>query len=488
MILENLTAKTKNIILVVVFTLAIFLITFDFKNTPKVWVDEGVFTETAKNLATHGVLGLQTSTGEFFSMRNFLLSTSYPVILPVALSFKILGTGIVQARLPMILYMFALVMIFYLFAKKRYSFYPAILSVLMLLSFSPFYGNGRPVQGEVPGLVFLVLGALFLLYLEESGFNDKKWAVLSGLAFGLAASTKPIFLVLIPLALVITLFFWIKKIENRKILLFLLTGLIIPILIWCYIHISTAALFITFISKSFFLASNHDMSSISFIQNILNNIIRFSTESTPILFILMFGIVALTFLIKFRNKISQTLSSSEFIIFSFIILNWITYLTGTGWYRYFFPAHVLLYLLFPAYILALSQIINKRFYKKVLILIPIMLIIFQFYHLIFLSDTSFVVERTRNTDLKMALSEIDTSQKILFYNTIETSIFLRGDNYSQYLSMGDFLEAGNKNVTSDSNFGYILTNNLTDINFNQSCYISNPVDRYTLLKKIKDCK
>ena len=123
MILENLTAKTKNIILVVVFTLAIFLITFDFKNTPKVWVDEGVFTETAKNLATHGVLGLQTSTGEFFSMRNFLLSTSYPVILPVALSFKILGTGIVQARLPMILYMFALVMIFYLFAKKRYSFH-----------------------------------------------------------------------------------------------------------------------------------------------------------------------------------------------------------------------------------------------------------------------------------------------------------------------------------------------------------------------------
>ena len=330
--------------------------------------------------------------------------------------------------------------------------------------------------------------SLFLLYLEESGFNDKKWAVLSGLAFGLAASTKPIFLVLIPLALVITLFFWIKKIENRKILLFLLTGLIIPILIWCYIHISTAALFITFISKSFFLASNHDMSSISFIQNILNNIIRFSTESTPILFILMFGIVALTFLIKFRNKISQTLSSSEFIIFSFIILNWITYLTGTGWYRYFFPAHVLLYLLFPAYILALSQIINKRFYKKVLILIPIMLIIFQFYHLIFLSDTSFVVERTRNTDLKMALSEIDTSQKILFYNTIETSIFLRGDNYSQYLSMGDFLEAGNKNVTSDSNFDYILTNNLTNINFNQSCYISNPVDQYTLLKKIKDCK
>src|SRR3990167_6239022 len=230
MILENLTAKTKNIILVVVFTLAIFLITFDFKNTPKVWVDEGVFTETAKNLATHGVLGLQTSTGEFFSMRNFLLSTSYTVILPVALSFKILGTGIVQARLPMILYMFALVMIFYLFAKKRYTFYPAILSVLMLLSFSPFYGNGRPVQGEVPGLVFL----------------------------GLAASTKTIFLVLIPLALVITLFFWIKKIENRKILLFLLTGLIIPILIWCYIRVSTAALFITFISKSFFLASNHD--------------------------------------------------------------------------------------------------------------------------------------------------------------------------------------------------------------------------------------
>ena len=56
--------------------------------------------------------------------------------------------------------------------QRKYGFMPAILSVLMLISFSPFYGNGRPVQGEVPGLAFLVLGAWLLLLFDERGFNN----------------------------------------------------------------------------------------------------------------------------------------------------------------------------------------------------------------------------------------------------------------------------------------------------------------------------
>lgn len=189
--------KRKKVILFATFALAVFLILFHFTDTPKVWVDEGVFTETAKNIAQHGVIGLQTSQGVFFSMRNLLLTTSYPVIFPVVLSFKLFSTGLWQARLPMVIYMFLLVVVFYFFTiklyGKKYGFYPSLASILLLISFAPFYGDGRPVLGEVPALFFLVLGSLSLLYLEEDNFQSKKLAVLSGLAFGLSASVKPIF-------------------------------------------------------------------------------------------------------------------------------------------------------------------------------------------------------------------------------------------------------------------------------------------------------
>ena len=482
-----ISEKIKKLILITVFALGTFLIIFHFTDTPNVWGDEGVFTETAKNLALHGVMGLQTAPGQFFSMRNFLLSTSYPVIFPVALSFKLFGTGLWQARLPMIVYMFVLIVLFYLFVRKKYGFYPAILSVLMIISFSPFYGNGRPVQGEVPGLVFLVLGLLLLLYLEENNFKNKKLAILSGLAFGLSASTKPIYLVVLSVSLFITLFFLARKPENRKTIYFLALGFIMPVILWIYVHIPTIPLFFIFISKSLYLASNHDASSVPVTQTIIHNFLRFFTESTPILFTVLFiGVISYLSFNFFKNKISN-ISITERIVVIFILINWLTYLVGTGWYRYFFPAHVLLYLLFPTAILSLSKVLKNKIAQKVLFIIPIALILFQFYYLVFLSDTSYVVPRDRNTELAETLSKIDSSKKVLFYNAIETTVFLRGNNYSQYLLMGDFLEAGDKDVLRNPDFDYILTNGSESDTF-LSCYDKTSLSQYSLFQRRTGCQ
>src|SRR4051812_31523333 len=116
---------SKKIILTIVFALAFVLIVAQYTDTPKVWVDEGVFTETAKNLAWHGAIGLQTEPGTFFPMTT-VLTTGYPVIFPVAASIHLFGSGVAAARLPMILYMFLLVMVFYLFAQKKYGFVAGI--------------------------------------------------------------------------------------------------------------------------------------------------------------------------------------------------------------------------------------------------------------------------------------------------------------------------------------------------------------------------
>lgn len=480
--------KKQKIIIIFIFILATFLICFHFTDSPQVWVDEGVFTEVARNLASHGVLGLQTMPEKFFPMNNFLLSTSYPVIFPVAGSFILFGTGIWQARLPMILYMVLLVVFFYLFAKKKYGFVPAVLSMLMLLSFPPFYGNGRPVQGEVPGLALMVLGLWLLLIWEESDFQNKKIALFSGLAFGLAASTKPIFLLGVFFALIVSLFWWFKKIKDKKTLSIFALGFASPIFLWCLIHFPTMKEFSKFGANVLYFSSNHGK-EVSLFQTISTNFLKFFTESTPILFLLLF--IAVIFSVGYRfycKKENLKLDISEFFILSFIILNWIGFLIGTGWYRYFFPAHTLLYLLFPASIMVLSQIFNKEIFKKLSIAIIVALVIFQFYHLVFLSDTSFIVKRTENSELSAALSKIKSDRKVLFYNLPEAIVFFKGSNYSQYLYM-EFLEAGDKDLLTDSSFDAILAGtDLKETGLSFACFDKIPVNEYFLFQKIDNCK
>lgn len=493
-----LTEKRKNIILALVFILGTFLIVFHFTDTPKVWVDEGVYTETARNFALHGVLGLQTEPGKFFPI-NHLLSTGYPVIVPVAGSFLAFGTGIWQARLPMIIYMFILMVLFYLFVKKRYGFYPAILSVLLLLSFSPFYGNGRPVQGEVPGLVFLVLGALFFLFLEEGGFQSRRFAFLGGLAFGLSASTKPIYMLGLFVVLFVALLLWYKKI-NKKVLLFSFFGFIAPLIFWFYIQFPDKESILKIPSLYFHIASD-SASSVPIFEKVLTNFLKFFTESTPMLFLVVFAITLFSFLVPYiytlipevfdKDKIkgkTSYLNISEFIIFSFIIINWVGFMFGTGWYRYFFPANVLLYLIFPASILSLKDLVKKEFFKKVIITIPVILIILQFTHLFFLSDTSFTKKITKNTDLENILGNLDPSKKVFFYGATDSIVFFKGNDYSQYLVMGDFLDTGNKDDIYNNTSDYIFTGASANTDFDLPCYNKNLISGYFLYEKIINCK
>jgi hypothetical protein len=241
-----MTAINKKIILFVVFCLSIFLITFHFTDTPKVWIDEGIFTNVAQNVALHGFLGIQTSPDKYFSLGP-ILTANYPVIYPVAASIYVFGTGIFQARLPMLLYMFILVVLFFLFVKEKYGFNEAILSVLMLISFSPFYGNGRPVQGEVPGLVFFVLGSLLLLLLERKGFVSKTYALFAGLSFGFSAATKPIYLILLVPSFCVAFVVWFKKIQNNKVTAIFGLSFLLPLVFWFFINFPTKELMLQII-------------------------------------------------------------------------------------------------------------------------------------------------------------------------------------------------------------------------------------------------
>ncbi|KND46803.1 MAG: hypothetical protein AB201_03390 [Parcubacteria bacterium C7867-006] len=484
--MENIFIKNRKFAIYFLVFLSFFLALFRFTSTPKVWVDEGVFTNIARNLEDNGVIGIQTSPGNVSEVKGWVLSSSYPVLFPVALSFKLFGVGIWQARLPMVIYVLLFLFASYLFVRKRYGDYPAFLSTLLLLSFAPLYGNGRPVQGEVPGLFFLVLGSYFLLILEEKNYNSTKFSLLSGLAFGLSCATKAIYLTFISVSLIIALVIWYKKINNKTILYFSL-GFCIPILLWFFMHFPTIKLMSGMVGSYLYFAGNHS-SDLSKSIIIWNNFKRFFTESTPILFSFISFFVLSSIYIRFYKQKDNVVTISEFIIFSFIFLNWAGYLNGTGWYRYFFPANTLLYIVFIGSVLSLVKFFKNRILINLLAIIPIALVVFQFYYLVFLSDVSFVVNRTRNSELASVLGNISVNKSVLFYNSIETIVFLKSDNYFQYLQMDDFLVVGDEKSLSKPGPDFILTDKSQRGNVALSCYTERPLSQYYFLEKTTKCK
>jgi hypothetical protein len=108
--------------------------------------------------------------------------------------------------------------------------------------------------------------------------------------------------------------------------------------------------------------------------------------------------------------------------------------------------------------------------------------------LAFLSDTPLISKSVRNNELSAAISAIPDSKKILFYNTIDSIIFLKGDNYSQYLLMPGLFEAGDKNALSDFSNDFILINDdAVKIGAIPSCYPKTKVSKYFLFQKTSGC-
>ena len=286
---------------------------------------------------------------------------------------------------------------------------------------------------------------------------------------------------------------WIKKIKNKKNIILLFGIFLIPIFFWFVINAPSLDLIAKFIPAIVHQSGNNGGStlsdtSLSPVMTVFTNLKRFVTESTPILFSFLFVSTIFAIVLKFFQKKENNFSISECLVFLVIVCNWLGYLPGTGWYRYFFPAHILLYLFFPTALLTLGSLWKPEFSKKIVVSIIALLTLFQFYHLVFLSDTPFVHVSSRNADMAKAVSVIPSSKKVFFYNTIDSIIFFKGDNYSQYLTVPGLVEAGDRNAISDTSYDFLLTDNTPEIVKEvSSCYTSLEVGKYLLFQKTNSC-
>jgi len=304
----------KFIIFSVIAFLAIYLISFCFCYNPHSWYDEGIYLHISRILEEYHIFGIQLGQNQFAPLN--LITVGYPVFLPVATVFHFFGVGIAQARGVAIAFMILFLGIVYLYSSKYLGKFSAIASILLLLSFSPFYGNGRNVLGEIPGMFFLMMGVYFFeIFLEK---KSKFKLIFAALFFSITMSTKPTFLIIGPILFFLLVIYLAKKKIKLNHFVIFFVSLIPPLVFWVITQFGG----FTNIFKIFnHYANPYGLSDV--IPVILNNIVRFFTESTPIHFLFLFLVVFIGIIVEFGKK--KNLRFSTAFLFLFIGLMLLSY-------------------------------------------------------------------------------------------------------------------------------------------------------------------
>lgn len=482
---DNMAKKALIFLTAVLFLAAIFFSVYKLTESPPVWMDEGVIVQTAKNLTEKGVYGLQVAPNKFVS--SGFVTTSYPVIYPVALSFKLFGVGIFQARIVMVLFILAFLLIAYFLIKKEYGLSVAFFSLALLVSFAPVYGHGKNVLGEIPGLFFLLCFLFSIRKIETGDSHKTLFFILAGVFAGLAMSVKPIFLDLLSFSIIAGFFLYRpKKFIAGKIFIF--GGVTVAmLLIWVYIHFSGDS-FSSIISNYY---GNPDHQPL--LATIRENFLKFFKEFQLVYFAL--ALFAWSAAMCLRRTEKSKISFAEIIAFIFSVANFFAFFATLGANRYFFPGQVLSIIYLPSSLFYLYKYISSRmkinhwaFNLSPRILL-FCLILFQFYQTIFHSWTADNYSSNRSAVLTEYFSSIPANKIISFYDVPEAVLFSSGDNYYQYMKFAKSVQIGKESadVIKNSVVDVIITSEKAWRNSNatNSPYrLAKQFDKYQIFERI----
>lgn len=166
--------------------LAISLI--NFESVPRLWWDEGWTLLVAKNWVMQGHYG-QINNG---ALQSAGLSAAFPVVAPVALSFRIFGVGILQARGVAVVITLLTLALTIVLARKVFGRRNAILTFFIIVAIHKFPTVsviywGRQVLAEMTMIGFLVAGHLAWL---ASPKRPRMGVILASICWGLALQSK----------------------------------------------------------------------------------------------------------------------------------------------------------------------------------------------------------------------------------------------------------------------------------------------------------
>jgi 4-amino-4-deoxy-L-arabinose transferase-like glycosyltransferase len=197
----------RAVIVVGLMSIGLILGLANLDRMPPLWWDEGWTLTVARTWVERGEYGRLLNG----AATSPYLAASYVVVMPIALSFKLLGVGIWQARLVGVLYTFGALGLMFFLAKRLYNRAIAFgtLFVLLLMLYPPELHPlivGRQVLGEMPSQFFLLAGYTFFYLALRRRFW---WLPLGLFMWGIALVMKlqvlPFWFVSLALPLIVAL-------------------------------------------------------------------------------------------------------------------------------------------------------------------------------------------------------------------------------------------------------------------------------------------
>lgn len=191
-----MNAISRNVLLILLFGLLFVLAVYNLDTYPPIWFDEGLHLQVPKNLVLYGEYALRE--GDIFYRFSSYVTTGPPLLLPIALVFRLIGIDLWPARFVTVSYLMLTAVVFYKLARQLYGSNAGLLALGLIVA-SPGLGFvywGRQVMGEVPSFCFFLLGTLVWVYATQG--RRLLLLSLSGLALGLAMITKNVYALILP--------------------------------------------------------------------------------------------------------------------------------------------------------------------------------------------------------------------------------------------------------------------------------------------------
>ncbi|MBI1276758.1 MAG: hypothetical protein GC179_01385 [Anaerolineaceae bacterium] len=162
---------------------------------PRPWYDEGYSIQVSQSVVHEGFYGTYNAT-EGYRPFDPTISSGPMTILPVALAFKLFGSGYMQARTVVVIYGILGLLVAYGLMRDLFSSSVGLIAVLLMIlpGLFTFESVGyiqlsRQMLGEVPSFALIILGLWIWFYAWDKGGIGL--LILGGLAMGLGVSSKP---------------------------------------------------------------------------------------------------------------------------------------------------------------------------------------------------------------------------------------------------------------------------------------------------------
>lgn len=462
----------KKVCLILLISLALFFTGYRLTESPPTWMDEGIIIQSARSVALDGVFGLPEAPGQFAT--GSFLTTGYPVVYPLALSFKLFGVGLLQARLVMAAFILLLLITAYLLAVKISGYnWLSLATLALLVTFAPLYGQGRNVLGEVPGIFFIL--ALILIWYRLEDKSIKWLALLAGILLGLAVTTKPTFLPLLPAGLMVLGLLIYRRQISWQDSIWATVGGVVPLIVFYVAQLSGESLG----DVLAFYSSPH---AVPIAELIFTNLKRLVSELEPV-YVLLLLLLWWSSIIG-RWYLKQNVKSAEIGAGLISLLLMTSYLQTVGYYRYFLAPQILGLVFLPQALNWWSEQIRWLRARYLVGVVLVALIVFQLNQNLFYSWTAQHYNSGRTAALEAYFKQPEHKQTYFLYQAPAIATFLGTKDYYQYLAITPKVIIGSRwQNNPPPNILVILPQdiNLATLNWSSDYKLVDTIDQFKVL-------